>query len=578
MNAPAPVGDRPAGDRRARFRPLWIGESASWAGSALHAVALPVIAVSDLSAGPGQVAALAALATAPAFLLALPAGVLGDRRPKRRVMLATDLAAAAVVAVIPLCWTAGVLSMTVLYAAAFTLGSLTVLHQAAAIAIVRELVGADHLTVANSRMVASYAAADAAGTYGGTALVGAAGAARAMMLDSLSYLISAWCAWRLPRTTPAAPAGPSGGEGTLSAIREGFGFVLRHPLLGPQAVALALHGFAFGIITTYSAYWLLTELNAGTTGLGLVMGAAGTGGLAGALAAPRLQRRHGPGPVILYGFAVYPLHGALLLAARPGPVWLGVLIVAGAAQAIAVTAAGATQRTLRQHLTPTGLQSRAQQTAMWLTSGVRPVAAVAAGAVAAAVGVRAALTAGVVLLVVPVIRLWASPVRTLTAMPVPTGSGPVPAVRPVTSGVRAPAAHGGAGRRGFSGPGGGPVPTRRAWLVSPLAGVLTTAAGAGLLTSGCGFAGGARPVVLLFVPLLLASTVWWAAATIAVAPDRPVLALFIGLVGSLLLLWAVAALAYPSGCGPSPYGWSGWLTGFRPAALDGLGLAAANGA
>jgi hypothetical protein len=40
----------------------------------------------------------------------------------RRIIIGTDLAAAAVVAVVPLCWAAGVLSVPVLYAVALLLG------------------------------------------------------------------------------------------------------------------------------------------------------------------------------------------------------------------------------------------------------------------------------------------------------------------------------------------------------------------------------------------------------------------------------------------------------------------------
>ncbi|MYU06042.1 MFS transporter [Streptomyces sp. SID8366] len=134
------------------LRAYWVGEATSLAGSSVHTVALPVAAVMQLHATPSQMSLLAAASTAAAVVLALPAGVLGDRCAKRTVMVATDLTAAAVVTTVPLCWATGSLSMPVLYAVALLLGALTVLHQAASIAIPPEFVRPQDLPAANSRI------------------------------------------------------------------------------------------------------------------------------------------------------------------------------------------------------------------------------------------------------------------------------------------------------------------------------------------------------------------------------------------------------------------------------------------
>ncbi len=58
-----------------------------------------------------------------------------------------------------------------------------------------------------------------------------------------------------------------------------------------------------------------------------------------------------------------------------------------------------------------------QSVSTWLTGGARPVAAPLAGAIGTFQGVRSALIAGTVLLLVPVIVLVLSPVRSLRALP-----------------------------------------------------------------------------------------------------------------------------------------------------------------
>ncbi|MCL3998880.1 MFS transporter [Streptomyces lavenduligriseus] len=419
---PVPVDGRPQppvallrGNRS--FRTYWAGEAVSLAGSSLHAVALPVLAIEMLHASPGQVAVLAFLATLPAFFLALPAGVICDRHPKKTIMVVTDLAAAVMVAVVPVCWAIGALSVPVLYVMVLLLGALTVLHQAAAIAIVPELVDPALLPTANSRVSAALSVSNSAGAHAGTLVIAVAGSVATLLLDCLSYLLSAWCAARI-RLAPNKRVPPAARRAMTAEIREGLAFVMRHPLLRPLVLALSVMGYGFGIISTYWAYYLLVRLDAGSTGLGLVMGAAGAGGLLGSVAASRLVRRFGPGRVIVAGFLAYPVTYMPVLVAGPGPVWLGVLVVCEAVQMTAVAAAGSTQRSVRQQVCPPHMQARAQQTSLWLNLGLRPFAALSAGAIAAVFGVWAVLAAGTALLFVPVVLLCSPAVRRrLTALP-----------------------------------------------------------------------------------------------------------------------------------------------------------------
>lgn len=414
----AGTGPRPAAPSlRAQrgFQAYWLGEATSLAGTSVYAVALPVIAAMELGASPGQVSALASAVLAPGFVLALPAGVAGDRHPKKRLMVGTDLMAAGAVAAVPVSWAVGALSMPVLYGVALLLGALTVLHQAAAIAIVPELVEPGLVHAANGRVMAAYAVARSVGTYGGTAAVSLLGAARCLLLDSCSYLVSAWCASRIPAATAGRPSHPR--LRMVTSIREGIAHVMRDEFQRPLVLTMAFHAFAEGIGVTYFAYYLLTVLKVGSFGLGVVTGATGTGSLLGALAARRQAGRLGPGAVLLVGFAAYPLCSTPVLLAQPGAGWLIVLAAVGALQAAASTAAAATQRSIRQELCPPHLQSRVQQTSVWLVSGSRLLAALTGGAIAHVAGVWAALLASVLLLLCPVVMLWASPVRQLAVMP-----------------------------------------------------------------------------------------------------------------------------------------------------------------
>ncbi|MER6913854.1 MFS transporter [Streptomyces sp. NPDC000594] len=396
---------------------LW-GESASLAGSAVSAVALPALAILHLDATPGQVAVLAALNHLPAFVLALPAGVIADRTSKKHLMIWSDLTAAGAVTAVPVAAALDALSMGVLYAVTVATGSAGVLHQAAAIALVPQLAAPGELHRANAQVGATFAVADSAGTYLGTALVAALGPARSLIADTVSYLVGAWCATRL-RPAPGPP--PAERRSLVQEIGEGLTYTARTPLARILVLALVITSAGAGLVSTFWAYHLLTALDMGTTGLGVIMGVSALGAFAGALAAPRLVARHQPGRVLLAGFALCPLAHLPLLLAHSGPGWIAVLAAAGAVHMAGAACAGCTQRSVRQAICPPTLQGRAQQTSTWLITGTRPFAALAAGALVAVSSVPAVLTAGVVVSAVPVLVLWCSPVRYLAAMPLPGG-------------------------------------------------------------------------------------------------------------------------------------------------------------
>ncbi|WP_406351067.1 MFS transporter [Streptomyces hirsutus] len=397
------------------FAAYLTGEAASLLGTSAHAVALPALAVLVLHANPGQIATLAVLSQAPAFVLALPAGAYVDQHPKRPVLIGSDLVAAAAVAAIPLTALGGMLSFPVLYAVALIVGSATVLHLAVAIAVVPELVPAPLLHEANSRVGSAFSLADTLGAYAGAGVVAALGAVHAFWLDALSYALSAWCATRIRLEHRARPAQER--ERLGSAMWTGLVFVAHTPVVRPLVLSLSLTGVGATLIEVYRAYYLLTVLDAGALGLGIVTGVCGIGGVIGALKAPRLAGRFGPGPVMLAAFGLYPVLGVPLLLARPGPGWLAVLALTGAVQMAAATCAGTTQRSVRQQLTPAKLQGRAQQTSTWLVSGTRPFASAGAGVLAGAFSVPTAMWTGTAILCLPPLLLLVSRVGRLTAMP-----------------------------------------------------------------------------------------------------------------------------------------------------------------
>ncbi|MFG2836054.1 hypothetical protein [Streptomyces zaomyceticus] len=181
----------------------------------------------------------------------------------------------------------------------------------------------------------------------------------------------------------------------------------------------------------------------GATAFGVILGLGALGAAAGALTAPVLARRWGPGPMMLTALAITPLTQLPLLLAYPGLRWQITLGAALFLQLACAGAAGTTQRSIRQIITTVGMQARMQAVSTWLTAGARPVAALLAGGLGTWIGVRPTLTVGTFLLLVPLVVLAHSPLRALRHMPdqqpaAPrTGGDPVPPSPPLRT---APAA------------------------------------------------------------------------------------------------------------------------------------------
>src|SRR5439155_3983392 len=139
--------------------------------------------------------------------------------------------------------------------------------------------------------------------------------------------------------------------------KDGLGYVVKHPLLRPQAICTGTSNFfgnvGFAILLVYAArHW---HMSAGLVGLGLGVGSIGW--LLGALAAPRLQRRLGVGRTTL---AMVPFFGLpwLLIPLAPTRLALPFLIAAMVLGGFASVVYNITQVSLRQAITPHRIQGR----------------------------------------------------------------------------------------------------------------------------------------------------------------------------------------------------------------------------
>src|SRR5919106_4178962 len=100
---------------QADFRRLWLAQTISLTGGQITYLALPLTAAIALQATPTQMGLLTAMGAIPSLLIGLFAGEVVDRRRRRPILVAADLGQAALLAMIPLAWLTGSLSISLLY-------------------------------------------------------------------------------------------------------------------------------------------------------------------------------------------------------------------------------------------------------------------------------------------------------------------------------------------------------------------------------------------------------------------------------------------------------------------------------
>jgi MFS family permease len=286
---PDPVASPPATEpldpRRARLLvTVWIGQLFSLVGSSLTAFVLGVW-VYQRTGSVSQFAMIFLASTLPVLFAAPFAGVLADRRDRRRLMLAADAAAALATAVVVALYAAGALQVWHIYLTTAVGAVAGALHQISFAALTPRLVGRRNLARFNGMMQAGRAVQIAAPLLAG-ALVGTVGVGGVLALDLATFVVAAGTllAVRLPSdaTRPAGAAGGSAGAGEgLRAAGAGWRYLRARPGLPALLVLFGAYNALFALAGVLVQPLILSFASPAT--LGALMFAGGAGLFAGSL-------------------------------------------------------------------------------------------------------------------------------------------------------------------------------------------------------------------------------------------------------------------------------------------------------
>ncbi len=385
----------------------WTAGATSSAGAAVGAVALPLTAVTVLDASPLELGLVTAAGYVAWIVVGLPAGVLVQRMPLRGVQVAADLVRALTLASVPLAWWSGHLTIAHLVLTALVLSFAEVVFDVANSTFLPSIVPRDQLQSRNSLTSATHAVTATGGPSIGGVLVQVLGAVPTLLVDALGYLVSAVLLRTLPARTVAAPADR---PLVRAMIREGWRFVVRHPVMGPCMWAATAVNFVCGAQLTLYPLYLVRELQAPAAVVGVLLAAEGVGSLVGAALTSRLTARRGSARALLIAGWVCVV-GAFVVPWGAGWAAYAAFAVGNVIFAGGVVVLSVVTRTYRQVASPPELLSRVMATVRFVSWGAIPVGGFLAGVVAGWLGSRQALVVfAAVTALVPLVLLL-SPLR-----------------------------------------------------------------------------------------------------------------------------------------------------------------------
>ena len=263
------------------FRRVWLGEVVSFLGDWFSLIALYTV-VQELTDSKLALAGVLVGKTLPIFLVTPVAGPLVDRVDRRLLMIATDMARAALVLGLIAAW--AFRSLPLLYLSLALQMAFAGIFIPARTAVIGQITNDRELPVAMALSGGTWSIMLAFGAALGGLLTSLVGIYGALLLDGLTYLVSAAFLWGLPALPPGDATSKESGsfaEGLryLQGTPWLMTILLLKPLMAVQAAALVmLPVFGNGVF----------PLAAGPVFVGLLYSARGFGALVGSMGVRRL--------------------------------------------------------------------------------------------------------------------------------------------------------------------------------------------------------------------------------------------------------------------------------------------------
>jgi MFS family permease len=379
------------------FRWLLASSWSSNLGDGIELAAAPLL-VASLTRDPFLVALAVVLQRLPWLRFGLFAGVVADRRDRRRIMVTVHLGRAAVLGLLGAAIVADQITIAGVLVVTFVLGTAEVFADTTGQTLLPMLVGPGDLPVGNARLMAGFVTVNQ--------LVGPPIGAALFAVDPVvPFAVQAACVVagalaasriELPRLTRETT------QRITHEIAEGLRWLWRHAAVRTLAITIVTFNVTYGAAWSVLVLYAIERLGTGEVGFGLLTTASAIGGLLGTVLYTPLANRISLGNLMRIGLIIETLtHLALAVTSTP---WVALLImfVFGAHAFVW----GTTSTSIRQRAVPHELQGRVSSVYLIGVQAGIVVGSALGGVIAARWGVVAPFWFAFVGSALLVVALW----------------------------------------------------------------------------------------------------------------------------------------------------------------------------
>jgi MFS family permease len=292
------------------FRDLLIADFVSDAGSFLQSVGAAWL-MTSLTSSPLYIALIQTAVALPFFLLAVPAGTIGDIVDRRKLILGTEMWMFAIAAVLAIATLAGTMTPWLLLLLTFALSASDAVEAPAWRATLPEIVTKADLPAALSLNGVEFNLARAVGPGLAGLIVSALGVGITFALNTFSFLgvMFVVAKWKRPARKRELP---------VETFLGGMAAAVRYVRYSPGIRTLLLRSAILMFLT--SSFWALLptlakKLSGSPIAYGLLLGLFGVGAVIGAFVLPRVRAKFSVESILAIAtlaFAVVLISMALL--------------------------------------------------------------------------------------------------------------------------------------------------------------------------------------------------------------------------------------------------------------------------
>jgi len=307
--------------------------------------------VLHLTNDPFLIALSVAAELLPTLLFGLPAGGVADRFDRKRMVVVANLTRAVVLVILVATILTGAVSILIVLAALFALGTAETFADSASSTLIPGLVQRDDLGLANARSQGGFLLMNQLVGPPIGAFLFTIGLALPFAVNAICFLLGAVLITRIVTTKPIRTGEPTS---IRSDLIEGVRWLMAHPPMRTLTLTIFVFNVTFGAAWGVLVLYATDHLGMGPVGFGLLTTASALGGIIGTVSYGALERRFSLGGMLRVGLIVETLWHLTMALTTSAAVALVTMFIFGIHEFVW----GTTSTVVRQRAVPDAILGR----------------------------------------------------------------------------------------------------------------------------------------------------------------------------------------------------------------------------